>query len=71
MRKLALVAFAVENGKFQPWLERLAEHGIEVEASVDWPGGGLSVYFRDPAGNSIELATPHLGYRAGPLSARA
>lgn len=54
------VAFAVENGEFEPWLDRLAEHGVEVEASVDWPGGGRSIYFRDPGGNSIELTTPSI-----------
>jgi hypothetical protein len=25
---------------------------------VEWPGGGRSIYFRDPAGNSVELGTP-------------
>lgn len=54
------VAFAVENGDFEPWLERLSQHGVEVEASLDWPGGGRSIYFRDPGGNSIELATPSI-----------
>lgn len=52
------VAFAVGNGELEPWLERLAEHAVEIEASVDWPGGGRSIYFRDPGGNSIELTTP-------------
>lgn len=54
------VAFAVENGELEPWLERLADQGVEIEASVDWPGGGQSIYFRDPAGNSIELTTPSI-----------
>jgi catechol 2,3-dioxygenase-like lactoylglutathione lyase family enzyme len=54
------VAFAVENGEFAPCLERLAKHGVEIEASVDWRGGGRSIYFRDPDGNSIELTTPSI-----------
>ncbi len=53
------VAFAVD-GELEPWLERLAEHGVEIEASVEWPGGGRSIYFRDPGGNSVELATPSI-----------
>jgi catechol 2,3-dioxygenase-like lactoylglutathione lyase family enzyme len=27
---------------------------------VGWPRGGRSVYFRDPDGHSVELATPGL-----------
>ena len=27
---------------------------------VPWPEGGRSIYFRDPAGNSLELAPPTL-----------
>jgi catechol 2,3-dioxygenase-like lactoylglutathione lyase family enzyme len=54
------VAFAVGDGELEPWLERLAEHGVEIEASVDWPGGGRSIYFRDPGGNSLELTTPSI-----------
>ena len=29
-----------------------------VESRVDWPRGGHSIYFRDPDGRSVELATP-------------
>ena len=38
--------------------KRLAEHGLAVEHEQDWPRGGQSLYFRDPAGNSVELVTP-------------
>jgi catechol 2,3-dioxygenase-like lactoylglutathione lyase family enzyme len=54
------VGFAVDDGDFAPWLARLIEHGVEIEASVDWPGGGRSIYFRDPSGNSVELTTPNI-----------
>jgi catechol 2,3-dioxygenase-like lactoylglutathione lyase family enzyme len=30
--------------------------GISIEAEIRWPRGGASVYVRDPAGNSVELA---------------
>jgi predicted enzyme related to lactoylglutathione lyase len=33
---------------------------VAIEKIVDWPGGGRSLYFRDPAGNSLELATPRI-----------
>ncbi|MCB4454143.1 VOC family protein [Leisingera sp. McT4-56] len=39
---------------------RLLEAGVEIEAEFDWPSGARSVYFRDPAGNSLEIAEPHL-----------
>jgi catechol 2,3-dioxygenase-like lactoylglutathione lyase family enzyme len=42
------------------WRQRLAAHGVAVEKEVTWPRGGTSLYFRDPAGNSVELLTPGL-----------
>jgi catechol 2,3-dioxygenase-like lactoylglutathione lyase family enzyme len=51
-------AFAVAAVELPPWRERLTRHGVSIEAEVEWPGGGKSLYVRDPAGNSIELATP-------------
>lgn len=54
-------AFGVENeGILGTWPERLRNAGVEVEADVDWPDGGRSIYFRDPAGNSLELTTPRI-----------
>ena len=41
------VAFAVES------LDALELP--EVEREIEWPGGGRSVYVRDPAGNSVEF----------------
>jgi catechol 2,3-dioxygenase-like lactoylglutathione lyase family enzyme len=52
------VALAVDEADLAGWRQRLVQHGVEVEAEVTWPSGGRSIYFRDPAGNSIELATP-------------
>jgi catechol 2,3-dioxygenase-like lactoylglutathione lyase family enzyme len=52
------VAFSINGAEWPLWVERLAEHGVGVEASIEWPGGGHSIYVRDPGGNSVELATP-------------
>jgi catechol 2,3-dioxygenase-like lactoylglutathione lyase family enzyme len=52
------VALAIDEAEIAGWRARLAEHGVEIEAELTWPSGGRSIYFRDPAGNSIELATP-------------
>jgi catechol 2,3-dioxygenase-like lactoylglutathione lyase family enzyme len=40
------------------WQEHLQRQGVTIEAQVTWPRGGHSIYFRDPAGNSVELTTP-------------
>ena len=34
--------------------------GVAVEHEQTWPRGGRSFYVRDPAGNSIEFATPRI-----------
>lgn len=52
------VAFAITAQDVAPWRERLQAEGVAIEAEVTWPSGGQSLYFRDPAGNSIELTTP-------------
>ena len=52
------VAFAVAADAIDGWERRLAERGIAIESHVRWEGGGRSIYFRDPAGHCLELATP-------------
>lgn len=32
----------------------LRRNNVEIEREITWPRGGRSVYFRDPAGNSVE-----------------
>ena len=54
------VAFAVREAALDDWRERFAAAGVALEAEVHWPSGGRSLYVRDPAGNSVELATPRL-----------
>ena len=36
--------------------DHVAAHGVGIESTVEWPQGGRSIYFRDPAGNSLEFA---------------
>lgn len=52
------LAFAIETDALASWEDHLARHGVPVESRVSWERGGRSVYFRDPDGHSIELATP-------------
>lgn len=52
------MAFAVQPGSIEEWAAQLQAAGVEVESRVNWSRGGVSLYFRDPDGHSIELATP-------------
>jgi catechol 2,3-dioxygenase-like lactoylglutathione lyase family enzyme len=54
------LAFAVSNAEQLAWRERLAQHHVAIEREIDWPGGGHSLYFRDPSGNSLEFASPKI-----------
>jgi catechol 2,3-dioxygenase-like lactoylglutathione lyase family enzyme len=53
-------ALGIRKEALDTWRRRLAEHGIAIEQEADWPRGGHSLYFRDPAGNAAELITPGL-----------
>jgi catechol 2,3-dioxygenase-like lactoylglutathione lyase family enzyme len=52
-------ALGISADSLDDWRKRLHEHGVEIEKEMTWPKGGHSFYFRDPAGNSVELITPH------------
>lgn len=52
------MAFAVADADLTAWRARLAASGVAIESEVTWPRGGRSLYVRDPAGNSVELASP-------------
>ena len=54
------VAFAIAVDALKDWEARLARHGIAIEGRTKWKRGGESVYFRDPDGHLLELATPGL-----------
>ncbi len=51
-------ALGIDAVDLDAWRTRLRQHGVALEKEVDWPRGGKSLYFRDPAGNSVELVTP-------------
>ena len=60
------VAFAMLQEEILAWREHLERSGIVIEADVVWPSGGESLYIRDPAGNSVELASPSIWKLADP-----
>lgn len=54
------VCFAASAEEIDAWRRRLREAGVAIEADFEWPGGGRSIYFRDPAGNCLEFAEPRI-----------
>jgi catechol 2,3-dioxygenase-like lactoylglutathione lyase family enzyme len=60
---LCFRASGEEIERFRAYLE---SHGVAIEADFHWPArddepsGGRSIYFRDPAGNSLEIAEPRI-----------
>jgi catechol 2,3-dioxygenase-like lactoylglutathione lyase family enzyme len=49
-------AFRVEAGALAGWRERLAAHDVAIEKELSFGWQPPSIYFRDPDGNSLELA---------------
>ncbi len=54
------LAFAVAAAELPAWERRLADRRVDIEGRTAWPRGGESIYFRDPDGHLLELATPGL-----------
>jgi catechol 2,3-dioxygenase-like lactoylglutathione lyase family enzyme len=51
-------ALGIAADAFDAWRKLLHSHGVAIEKEVEWPRRGKSIYFRDPAGNLVELVTP-------------
>jgi catechol 2,3-dioxygenase-like lactoylglutathione lyase family enzyme len=54
------VCFGITEDSMTRWEHHLQALGIPVESRVTWPRGAVSLYFRDPDGHAVELATPGL-----------
>jgi catechol 2,3-dioxygenase-like lactoylglutathione lyase family enzyme len=54
------LCFAASDEEIERWKVCLGEKGVAIEADFIWPGGGRSIYFRDPSGNSLEFAEPKI-----------
>jgi catechol 2,3-dioxygenase-like lactoylglutathione lyase family enzyme len=54
------VAFAIGKDELDGWEKHLAARGVAIEGTTTWSRGGRSIYFRDPDGHLLELATPGL-----------
>ena len=54
------MAFAFPAAELEAWRHWLVQNEAAIESTVHWERGGTSLYFRDPDGNLLELATPGL-----------
>jgi catechol 2,3-dioxygenase-like lactoylglutathione lyase family enzyme len=54
------LAFAIPRGELAAWEAHLTAQDVAIESRITWPRGGTSLYFRDPDGHSVEVATPGL-----------
>lgn len=54
------IALAIDDSDLPEWRAYLQVTGVSIESEVTWPRGGRSLYVRDPAGNSVEIATAAL-----------
>jgi catechol 2,3-dioxygenase-like lactoylglutathione lyase family enzyme len=56
-------------GEYEAWRDRLTGAGVEIAHEHEWGEGTRSFYFRDPAGNLIEIANRDLWPRRPPAGA--
>ncbi len=54
------MAFRVSEAELEDWRLHLVDAEVPIDSEVHWPNGGHSLYFRDPAGNVLEVATAAL-----------
>jgi catechol 2,3-dioxygenase-like lactoylglutathione lyase family enzyme len=54
------VCFRASAAEIDQWRTRLEAADVAIEADFEWPDGGRSIYFRDPAGNCLEFAEPKI-----------
>jgi catechol 2,3-dioxygenase-like lactoylglutathione lyase family enzyme len=51
-------ALEIEKQNYDTAKQILKERNIKIEKEVTWGKGTNSIYFRDPAGNLVEIITP-------------
>ena len=54
-----------DAGDYERWREQLEAAGVEILHDHEWGGGGHSFYFKDPAGNLLEIADRDFWPQAG------
>ena len=56
------VCFAATAEELDGWKQLFESTQVPLEAELEWPGGGRSIYLRDPVGNSVEFAERKLWF---------
>jgi catechol 2,3-dioxygenase-like lactoylglutathione lyase family enzyme len=51
-------AFSIARDDVDDWKRQLKAQSVAIESAVSWPGRAVSIYFRDPDQNLVELMTP-------------
>jgi catechol 2,3-dioxygenase-like lactoylglutathione lyase family enzyme len=54
------LCFAIPVASIAAWTQHLEAQGVALESRVRQAFGGISLYFRDPDGHLVEVATPGL-----------
>lgn len=52
------LAFAIDRTELAAWEAWLSQLGVPIESRKTWAYGGEALYFRDPDGHLLEVATP-------------
>ncbi len=50
------ICFTVPPEGYEAWKKHLEAQGVEVIEETDWSRGVFSFYFKDPAGNVLEIS---------------
>lgn len=56
-------ALSITARDLEEWRVRLTMRNIDIVGEYHWPRGGVSLYFQDPDGAVVELATPGLWWK--------
>ena len=57
------VCFRLQPDQIDAWFTQLTAKGVDIEQDLTWPDTkARSIYFRDPAGNSVELGTSSIWF---------
>ena len=51
------MAFAIHDRAYEAWHAHLTAPGVPLRGEMRWPSGGRSLYFEDPDGHVLEVAT--------------
>jgi catechol 2,3-dioxygenase-like lactoylglutathione lyase family enzyme len=54
------LALGIDSESLEEWRKRLAAAGVTIISETRWRRGGTSLYFHDPDGHVVELATAGL-----------